>query len=157
MDCRPDALGPHNAQLSHDGQVLADLRLARPCRFDQVLDRTWPLTQQGEEFQACRFSQDLAEVGLQSIELLFLLAFHLLAPFCCSPAYRSFRIPACDKTVYKKLAHLQQASFGPLHHLARGVPARSVRVIIADGSHAHQTREASLTPVPAARYASRPG
>jgi hypothetical protein len=91
MDFCPDALGPHDAQLSHDSQVLADLRLALPCRLDQVLDCTWPLTQQREEFQARRFSQDLAKVCLQSIELLFSLAFHLLASFRCSSLQQHIR------------------------------------------------------------------
>ena len=80
----PGALGPHDATLAHDSQVLADLRLALPCRLDQVLDRTWPLTQQREEFQARRFSQDLTKLSLQSLEVLFSLAFHLLASFRCA-------------------------------------------------------------------------
>jgi hypothetical protein len=106
MDLRPDALGPHDAMLAHDGQVLADLRLAFSCRLDQVLDRTWPLAQQREEFQTRRFGQDPAEVCLQSIELLFSPAFHLLAPFRCSPVYLSIRIREYFKIVYKKLSNL---------------------------------------------------
>ncbi len=90
MGFRPDALGPHDAQLSHDGQVLADLRLAFPCRLDQVLDRMWLLTQLGEEFQTRRFSQDSAKVCLQPIQLLFSLAFHLLPPFRYSPVFTLF-------------------------------------------------------------------
>ncbi len=39
MDFRSDALGAHNATLAHDGQMLANLRLAFPCRFDQIFDR----------------------------------------------------------------------------------------------------------------------
>jgi hypothetical protein len=34
MDFCPDALGPHDIVLAHDGQVLADLRLALPFRLD---------------------------------------------------------------------------------------------------------------------------
>ena len=74
MDFRPDSCGTHNASLTHDRQVLTDLGLPLPRRFHQVLDCSWLLTEQCEKLQACRFRQGLAEVRLQSIELLFIPA-----------------------------------------------------------------------------------
>ncbi len=77
---RPGSLSTHDAQLSHDSQVLADLCLSLPGSLHQVLDRAGFLAQQGEEFQACWFRQNTTEICLQSVELLFLLTVHFNTP-----------------------------------------------------------------------------
>src|SRR6266702_5080197 len=78
---RPRSLGTHNAPLAHDRQVLADFRLALSCHFNQLLHCSWPLPEQRKEFQPGRFSERLAQLCLQPIQLLFSLAFHLLPSF----------------------------------------------------------------------------
>jgi hypothetical protein len=81
MDFCPYALGFYNAPLAHNGQVLADFRLALSSGLDKVFHRSWLFTQQGEEFQACRVGKSLAEVCLQSIELFFSFLVHILSSF----------------------------------------------------------------------------
>jgi hypothetical protein len=92
-DFRPDALGPHDAQLSHDGQVLADLRLAFSCRRDQVLDRTWPLTQEGEEItHASQTDQCFSQLHQR---------IHRLLSVACS-ALEGGDVRICDAFVIQK-------------------------------------------------------
>jgi hypothetical protein len=81
MDFCSYALGFYYAPLAHNGQVLADFRLALSCCLDKVFHRSWHFTKQVEEFQACRVGKSLAEVCLQSIELFFSFLVHVLCSF----------------------------------------------------------------------------
>jgi hypothetical protein len=81
MDFCSYALGFYYTPLAHNGQVLADFRLALSCGLDKVFHRSWLFTKQVEEFQACRVGKSLAEVCLQSIELFFSFLVHVLSSF----------------------------------------------------------------------------
>jgi hypothetical protein len=92
MDFCSYALGFYYAPLAHNGQVLADFRLALSCGLDKVFHRSWLFTKQVEEFQACRVGKSLAEVCLQSIELFFSFLVHVLPSFAVRININTFEL-----------------------------------------------------------------